>query len=108
VLEPAVPPLTLHLFGSFTIRVNGAPLPHVRSRKEQWLLALLALRAGCPVDRDWLASALWPDSPDPLANLRKSLTHLRQALGDQACRLGVCRLPDTGRPRDAAADHRCA
>jgi predicted ATPase/DNA-binding SARP family transcriptional activator len=87
VQDPAAPPLTVYLLGSFMVWVNGVALPHVRSRKEQWLLALLALHAGGPVDRDWLADALWPDSSDPLANLRKSLKDLRRALGPEANRL---------------------
>src|SRR5262249_44405799 len=85
--EHAAPSLVVHLLGPFAVRVSGAPLPRGRSRKEQWLLALLALRAGCPIDRDWLATALWPDSPDPLANLRKSLKDVRRALGSEAHRL---------------------
>ena len=37
-------PLILHLLGPFAGYVHGAPLPRLRSRKGQWLLALLALR----------------------------------------------------------------
>ena len=36
-------PLTIDLFGPFSVQVEGKPLPHLRSRKGQWLLALLAL-----------------------------------------------------------------
>ena len=55
----------------------------------QWLLALLALRAGREVERDWLAGTLWPDSSQPqaLQSLRMCLTDLRQALGSEASRL---------------------
>src|SRR5207248_3521000 len=54
-----------------------------------WVLALLALRDGRPVERSWLAGTLWPESSESLAfaNLRRSLSDLRHALGDQACRL---------------------
>jgi predicted ATPase/DNA-binding SARP family transcriptional activator len=84
-----IPPLSLCLFGAFEARVHGAPLPHLRSRKGQWLLALLALHRGEPLDRAWLAGTLWPDSSEPQAlhNLRMSLTDLRRALGPEADRL---------------------
>ena len=55
--------LSLRLFGPFDARLHGAPLARLRSRKGQWLLALLVLRHGRPVERAWLAGMLWPDSP---------------------------------------------
>jgi predicted ATPase/class 3 adenylate cyclase len=87
--ELPTPPLALRLFGPFEARLHGAPLPHLRTRKGSWLLALLALRHGAPVERAWLAGLLWPDSSegDALASLRKSLTDLRRALGSEAHRL---------------------
>src|SRR5260221_3891324 len=68
---------------------RGHPLPRLRSRKGQWLLALLLMRSGREVERDWLAATLWPDSPEDLAlaNLRQSLSNLRSALGVEASRL---------------------
>src|SRR5205823_4099768 len=65
------------------------PMPRLHSRKSAWLLALLTLRQAKPVERDWLVGALWPDSmqSQALANLRQSLTELRQALGTEAVRL---------------------
>src|SRR5262249_40273390 len=55
----------------------------LRSKRGLWLLALLALRHGHPVDRDWLAGVFWSESDEPraLGNLRKSLTDLNRALG---------------------------
>src|SRR5438093_3691728 len=93
--EHAVPPLSLHLFGPLEIRLNGCPLPPLRSRKGHWLLALLTLQAGRGyprsgwIERSWLAGNLWPDSVESqgLANLRTSLNDLRQALGPEAGRL---------------------
>jgi DNA-binding SARP family transcriptional activator len=81
--------LTVRFFGPFAARLNGDPLPRPHSRKSQWLLALLALRAGRPVERDWLAGTLWPDSTESaaLAGLRNSLSDLRRALGPGASRL---------------------
>jgi non-specific serine/threonine protein kinase len=88
----AEPPLILHLFGSFEARLNGQPLPRLRTRKGQSLLAFLALRAGGEVERDWLAALLWPDSAEALArhSLRTSLADMRRALGTAA---GLVRSP---------------
>jgi DNA-binding SARP family transcriptional activator len=80
-------PLIIHLFGPSEVRVNGTPLPHLRTRKGQWLLALLVLQAGRPVERDWLTGILWPDSLRFRESLRMSLKDLRRALGPEACRL---------------------
>lgn len=61
----------------------------LRSRSGMWLLSLLAIRAGKEVDRSWLAAMLWPDADEPtgLANLRRTLTDLRSALGEESGRL---------------------
>jgi predicted ATPase/DNA-binding SARP family transcriptional activator len=87
--ETAVPPLTIRLLGPFDVWVNGALLSRLRSRKGNWLLALLALRGRSEVDRAWLAGTLWPDSSEKqaLGSLRMSLTDLRHALGPEARRL---------------------
>src|SRR5689334_12425846 len=71
------------------VRLNGAPLPRLRSCKGQWLLALLALKHDAAVERSWLAGTLWPDTSESraFASLRKSLTDLRRALGPEAPRL---------------------
>src|SRR5262249_25834589 len=76
-------PLVLRLFGPFELRLHRHPVSCLRSRKGQWLLALLVLRHGRDVERDWLAGTLWPDSPEAAAraNLRSSLKELRCALG---------------------------
>src|SRR5437879_2066591 len=78
--------LRIHLFGPFEARVNDAPLPRLRSRKVQSLLALLTLRGGSEVARPWVVGLLWPDSPESiaLATLRRDLADLRQALGPAA------------------------
>src|SRR5215212_8258980 len=81
--------LSLRLFGPFDARLHGAPLARRHSRKGGWLLALLVLRHGRPVERAWLAGMLWPETaPSPaLALLRRELTDLRRALGSEAARL---------------------
>src|SRR5579859_4958113 len=92
-MQPSKPncPLVIRLYGPFDVRLNGAPLPYLRTRKHQWLLALLALRPDRPVDRDWLAGTLWPESPNSQAlyNLRRCLSDLRTALGSEGERLGA-------------------
>lgn len=79
----------MRLFGPFDVRVNGAPMGRLRSRKGNWLLALLALRGGGEVARSFLAGTLWPESGESqsLASLRQSLADLRSALHHEAWRL---------------------
>lgn len=84
--DPAASPLAIHLFGSFDLRADGDPLPRLRFRKTQWLLALLTLRHGASVEREWLAGLLWPEQLGH-QGLRNSLTDLRRILGPQAYRL---------------------
>ncbi len=83
--------LTVRLFGPVEVRVGGEPLRSLHSRKGLWLLALLALRAGRDVEREWLAGVLWLDSDATHArrNLRQSLSDLRLALGPEAARLAA-------------------
>jgi predicted ATPase/DNA-binding SARP family transcriptional activator/Tfp pilus assembly protein PilF len=81
--------LTLALFGPMQVLVQGEPLPRLRSRQSLWLLALLTLRHPRPVEREWLAGTLWPDSEQSQAfrNLRVALSELRSALGAERRRL---------------------
>ncbi len=81
--------LRIALLGSFDVQIDGRPMPRVRSRKERLLLALLVLRHGREVSRDWLAETLWPDSriDQSLAYLRQTLCFLKSSLGSQAGRL---------------------
>lgn len=87
--EPASEVLGITLFGPMQVRIEGQPLPHLRSRKVLWLLALLTLRHDRPVEREWLAATLWPDVSQAraLSNLRVIVSKLRQALGSAAHRL---------------------
>src|SRR5215217_5737682 len=79
VTDRATTSFSLRLFGPLDVRLSGEPLPRLRSRKGQWLLALLALRHGAEVSRSWLAGLLWPDSSESqaLTSLRNSLMDLR-------------------------------
>jgi predicted ATPase/DNA-binding SARP family transcriptional activator/Flp pilus assembly protein TadD len=87
-IEPASK-LHIRLFGPFGVTINGHPMRALRTRKGQWLLSLLALRMGKPVEREWLSAVLWPDSDETqaLSGLRRALTDLRSALGNQDWRL---------------------
>src|SRR5579871_555334 len=81
--------LAITLFGPMQVRVHDLPLPPLRSRKSLWLLALLTLRHGRPVERSWLAATLWPDvdQEQGFANLRPILSDLRRAMGSESERL---------------------
>src|SRR6476659_2156077 len=76
--EASSVPLVIRLFGPFDVQVQGRPLPSLRTRKGQWLLALLVLRHGRHGERAWLAGVLWAESSErqALANLRLSLSDL--------------------------------
>lgn len=89
VEKTPIPPLEVRLLGGFDVRVEGGPLPPLRSRREQWLLALLVLRQDRDTGRNWLATTLWPDNEEEKAlfYLRKSLSNLRQALKSDSVRL---------------------
>jgi predicted ATPase/DNA-binding SARP family transcriptional activator len=71
------------------VQVHGLPLPACRSRKPLWALALLTLHPNRPVQREWLAETLWPDSKQSqaFANLRPVLSELRRALAEESKRL---------------------
>src|SRR5436309_2091731 len=84
--DDAESPLSIRLFGPFEGSVRGQPLPRLRFRKSQALLALLVLRQGSEVERDWLLGLLFPESRGTQA-LRNWLFDLRQALGPEAARL---------------------
>lgn len=80
--------LEIFLFGPMRVLVQGKPMPRFRTRSVEWLLALLALRPGRPVNRSWLAGTLWPTSEErqALENLRHDLVVLRKALGAERIR----------------------
>src|SRR5437868_10100866 len=84
-VDGAAPSFSIRLFGPFEVALLGEPLPHIRFRKSQALLALLALRQGSEIERDWLLGLLWPEERSTQA-LRNALTHLRQALGPEVAR----------------------
>ncbi|MDX1935001.1 MAG: BTAD domain-containing putative transcriptional regulator [Capsulimonadales bacterium] len=78
--------LSVILFGSPFLLVGGASVRPLRTRQGYTLFAFLALRSGKAVDREFIAATLWPESdPDHArSGLRRSLTDLREALGEAA------------------------
>jgi DNA-binding SARP family transcriptional activator len=77
--------LSLSLLGAFEAR-RGATVLGSLPKKTQALLAYLALEGASPRTRTELATLLWGDTGDEqaLQSLRKALSGLRQALGDDA------------------------
>lgn len=61
---------------------NGCGIA-ISSPKAQLLLAYLALLPGHSAERVMLASLFWEDAPDPRANLRKTLSRLRETFSRQ-------------------------
>ena len=75
--------LAIRLLGPPGVTVSEGDPATLPSRRSLWLLAILALRKGQPLERQRLAGLLWPDSPDSgaLHNLRQTLAGLRRSLG---------------------------
>ena len=75
--------LDIQLFGETKVTVAGTQVVEMPSRRALWLLAILGLREGRPIERTKLAGLLWPDSSDDAAlhNLRQTLAGLRRVLG---------------------------
>lgn len=78
--------LSLQLFGSPLVRVDGQTIPHFRSAKSVALLAYLVINRQTRHSRSTLLNLLWPDVPESNArqNLSQTLTRLRDALGAAA------------------------
>lgn len=75
--------LTIELLGGLTVKLNGRVLTTFKSRKTEALLVFLACTVR-PQAREELAALLW-DGSDPAqaqANLRKTLSDLRQEVGE--------------------------
>src|SRR5262245_58840751 len=76
--------LALTLLGAFQATLDAKPLTSFHSMKARGLLAFLAVEAERPDARTTLATLFWPRDGDESAqkNLRQTLYHLRQFLGD--------------------------
>ena len=78
--------LSIRLLGGFEVELEGAPVTQFATDKARALLAYLAVEADRAHPREALAGLLWPDQPEPRArqSLRQALSHLRQALKEDA------------------------
>ncbi len=76
--------LSITLFGSLTVTVDGQPVNQFEYNKVRALLAYLVTESGSPHRREGLAGLLWPDQSQTAAlnSLRNALSTLRQAIGD--------------------------
>ncbi len=82
-MSATFPDLSIKLFGQLEAFDASGKFVTFPSRRAGWLLSVLALADGNPIERRYLASSLWPDSSDAgaLHNLRQTLALLRRALG---------------------------
>src|SRR5437870_878590 len=87
-------PLSIKLFGAFEASLNGRPLPELRLRSGEPLLAFLALHPDQALRATWLAQIFWKEQAlvegemdRALASLRQSAHHLRQTLAEEGARL---------------------
>ena len=79
-----MPKLSLALFGSLQITLDGEPITARLWAKPQALLACLAVEADVPHRREHLAGVLWPEQSDDAArtSLRQALRQLHQVIRD--------------------------
>jgi TolB-like protein/tetratricopeptide (TPR) repeat protein len=76
--------ITLKILGEFEVRDGTGQLITVTARKNQALLAALALAPSCAMTRARIAGLLWSDRGEDQArtSLRQALAALRKDLGD--------------------------
>ncbi|MGD2078656.1 MAG: protein kinase, partial [Chloroflexota bacterium] len=74
--------LSLTLFGSVRILLDGRPGPSLPTKKVEALLVYLATEEAAVQRRETLMTLLWPGMPERSArhNLRQTLYHLRKAI----------------------------
>ncbi|HSM55564.1 MAG TPA: BTAD domain-containing putative transcriptional regulator, partial [Candidatus Sulfomarinibacteraceae bacterium] len=76
------PVLIVRLFGGLDVKQHSAPLRSLNSPRLQAFFAYLILHRQAPQSRQHIAFLFWPNSDErqAMANLRKLLNQLRQAL----------------------------
>ena len=79
------PLMVVNVFGRFRCEVAGRPVPFSR-RRDQAVLAFVALQPGCRTSRGELLEAFWPGIPPSVASqgLRTTLSRIRRAILDAA------------------------
>ncbi len=83
----SAPRLAMRMFGHFDVRIGDRSLLPFRTRTEARLLALLALKHGRWLRRDWIAAQLWPESERAGVWLMEALSRVRRALGPHGSRI---------------------
>ncbi len=84
VSMPSQSLLSLSLLGPFRALIDEKPVTaEFRNRKDEALLAYLAVETDRPHRRDALAELLWPERPEGVAraSLRQALSEVRRAVG---------------------------
>ncbi len=76
--------LSIHLFDTLHVTLDGKPISHFETDKVRAMLVYLAMEHEHPHRRETIAGLLWPDFPDLVAlrNVRLSFFRLRKALED--------------------------
>ena len=84
--QAATNPARLQLLGAFSLHGSNGKLIAIVSKKNQALLAILALSPNLRATRERLAGLLWGDRGDEQArdSLRQSIAVLRKDLGENA------------------------
>jgi DNA-binding SARP family transcriptional activator len=97
--------LSLSLFGSPLIKLDGTVIAARLPLKAQALLAYLAIEADRPQRREALAALFWPDLSEEAGrnDLRQVLHLLRRALGESSSSF-LCATPQTAQ-FNLASDH---
>lgn len=83
-IDPEAFGVEIRIFGNPTVVVGGRDITSSLSRRAIWMIAMLAFSESKSIDRQHLATSLWPDSSDTSAlhNLRQTLAAVRRSLGD--------------------------
>jgi DNA-binding SARP family transcriptional activator len=82
----ALPPImVVNVFGRFRCEIAGRPVPFSR-RRDQAVLAFVALQPGCRTSRNELLEAFWPGINHGVASqgLRTTLSRIRRAILEAA------------------------
>ena len=76
--------LSIQLFGTVRVTLDGEPVTGFESHKARALLAYLAVEADRAHPREKLAGMLWPERSEQVARayLRRLLVNLRRVIGD--------------------------
>lgn len=100
VREPTIAPapvMVVNVFGRFRCEIGGRPVSFSR-RRDQAVLAFVALQSACRTSRSELLEAFWPGVNTSVASqgLRTTLSRIRRAILDAAPSIDPQRYFETG------------